>query len=90
MAKQSHSYKSREDKPSAKLQEPFVAYVFVNIRDSYLNIVSEETFRHAITKAVSDFEKGMVMSHDKIDEFVKTRMGWRLFGHTWQQKGFFL
>lgn len=77
MAKQSHPYKSGEDKSSPKLQEPSVAYVSVNIRDSYLNIVSEETFRDAITKVVSNFENGMVMSHSKIDEFVKTRMGWK-------------
>lgn len=77
MAKQLHPYKSGEDKPSTKLEEPSVAYVSVNIRDSYLNIVSEETFRNAITKAVSDFENGMVMSHSKIDELVKTRMGWK-------------
>lgn len=77
MAKQSHPYKSEEDKPSAKLQEPSVAYVSVNLRDSYLNIVSEEMFRNAITKAVSDFENGMVMSHSEIDELVKTRMGWK-------------
>lgn len=77
MAKQSHPYKSEEDKPSAKLQEPSVAYVSVNLRDRYLNIVSEEMFRNAITKAVSDFENGMVMSHSEIDELVKTRMGWK-------------
>lgn len=77
MAKQSHPYKSEEDKPSAKLQEPSVAYISVNLRDRYLNIVSEEMFRNAITKAVSDFENGMVMSHSEIDELVKTRMGWK-------------
>lgn len=77
MAKQSHPYKSEEDKPSAKLQEPSVAYVSVNLRDSYLNIISEEMFRNAIAKAVSDFENGMVISHSEIDELVKTRMGWK-------------
>lgn len=77
MAKQLRPYKLGEDLPSSKLQEPYVSYISVNLRDSYLNIVSEEIFRNVITKAISDFENGMVMSHNEIDELVKTRMGWK-------------
>lgn len=77
MAKQSHSYELGDKKPSPKLEEPVVAYVSVNLRETYLDIVSEDMFRNAISKAVSDFENGLTMPHDKIDELVKVRMGWK-------------
>lgn len=77
MAKQLHPYKLEEDTPSSKIEEPSVAYVSLNVRDVFLDIVSEDIFRNAITKAVSDFENGLVISNSKVDELVKTRMGWK-------------
>lgn len=38
MAKQSHSYELGDKKPSPKLEEPVVAYVSVNLRETYLDI----------------------------------------------------
>lgn len=77
MAKQLHPYKSGEDSPTSKVKEPAITYVYTDVRDSYLDIVSEDMFRNAIVKAVSDFDNGMVIPHNKIDELVKTRMGWK-------------
>lgn len=77
MAKQSHPYKSKENIQSSKLEEPSAAYVSADLRGTYLDIVSEDMFRSAIFKAVSDFDKGLVISHNQIDELVKARMGWK-------------
>ena len=77
MAKQSHPYKSKENSHSSKLEEPSAAYVSADLRGTYLDIVSEDMFRSAISKAVSDFDKGLVISHNQIDELVKARMGWK-------------
>lgn len=76
MAKQLHPYKLEENTPSKKIEEPSVAYVSTNVRNVFLDIVSEDMFRNTITKAVSDFENGLVISNSKVDELVKTRMGW--------------
>ena len=81
MAKKLHSYELGDNKPSPKLEEPAVAYISVNLRDNYLGVVSEELFRSAISKAVSDFENGLAIPHNKIDELVKTRMRWKQLGH---------
>ncbi len=70
MAKQSHPYKSKENIHSSKLEEPSAAYVSADLRGTYLDIVSEDMFRSAISKAVSDFDKGLVISHNQIDELV--------------------
>ena len=56
MAKQSHPYKSKENIHSSKLEEPSAAYVSADLRGTYLDIVSEDMFRSAISKAVSDFD----------------------------------
>lgn len=77
MAKQSHPYKSKENIHSSKLEKPSAAYVSADLRGTYLDIVSEDMFRSAISKAVSDFDKGLVISHNQIDELVKARMGWK-------------
>lgn len=77
MAKQLHPYKLEENTPSIKIEEPSVAYVSTNVRNVFLDIVSEDMFRNTITKAVSDFENGLVISNSKVDELVKTRMGWK-------------
>lgn len=77
MAKQLHPYKVEEDTPSSKIEEPSVAYVSTNVRNVFLDIVSEDIFRDTIAKAVSDFENGLVISNSKVDELVKTRMGWK-------------
>ena len=74
MAKQSHPYKSKENIHSSKLEEPSAAYVSADLRGTYLDIVSEDMFRSAISKAVSDFDKGLVISHNQIDELVKVRI----------------
>ena len=90
MAKQSHPYKSKENIHSSKLEEPSAAYVSADLRGTYLDIVSEDMFRSAISKAVSDFDKGLVISHNQIDELVKARMGWKYFGHLLLPKDFSL
>lgn len=77
MTKQLHPYKSGEDTSTSRVKEPSLAYVCTNVRDNYLDIVSENMFRNAIVKAVSNFDNGMVLPHSKIDELVKTRMGWK-------------
>ena len=51
MAKQSHPYKSKENIHSSKLEEPSAAYVSADLRGTYLDIVSEDMFRSAISKA---------------------------------------
>ena len=48
-----------------------------NIHSSKLEEPSAAMFRSAISKAVSDFDKGLVISHNQIDELVKARMGWK-------------
>lgn len=73
MAKRLHPYKLEEDTPSTKIEEPSAAFVSVNVRDVFLYIVSEDIFRNTITKAISDFENGLVISNSMVDELVKNR-----------------
>ena len=76
MAKQRKTY-DFEDNVPAKIEEPAISYTSPNVRDTYLNAVSEDLFKEVIVKAIADFDAGFTISNNQIDGLVKTRMRWK-------------